>query len=354
MEKQPSDLTIVKEYFPDSAGVLLTFKCNAMCEECCFECGPKNPFTLSEENIKNIIDQITEIESIKFIVWTGGEAFLNYKLLLFSLNYAYKKGLCSRIVSNGFWAKNKDIAKKKLQPLIDRGLVELNISTGDNHQEYISIDNALTAAVSAVELGILAFISVESTGNSLFKEEDIYRHELYKELDKTDYNRNLFQVASTVWVSFHKDKKYTYDYEKPYLPELENGCDGLFQMINVDPKNVALACCGLGVEHINDLQLGKISTQKDSLVNLYNKQKEDFMKQWLYVDGPVKILKKAKEWDSSIEDKTFVHYCQTCAYIFNTPKVQKAIKDNYYKIIDDVQQRFINKIKLNSYLKSLT
>jgi hypothetical protein len=322
-------------------GILLTFKCNAICQECCFECGPRNPFSLSEKDIKNIIDQISEIKTIKFIVWTGGEAFLDYNLLLFSLDYAYKKGLSSRIVSNGFWAKSKDVAKQKLKPLIDRGLVELNVSTGDNHQKYISIDAALTAAVSAVELGILGFISVESTGDALFKPEDIYKHELYKELRKTNYNRNLLQVAATVWVSFHKDIEYTYLYEKPYLPELENGCDGLFQMINVDPKNVALACCGLGVEHIKDLQLGKITTQEKSLVNLYDEQKSDFMKQWLYVDGPVKILKKAKEWDPSIEDITFVHFCQTCAYMFNTPKVQNAIKEHFTEVIENVQKRFI-------------
>ncbi|HCT9166896.1 radical SAM protein [Enterococcus faecalis] len=354
MEILPSDLIIVKNYYPDSAGILLTFKCNAMCEECCFECGPKNPFTLTKEKIKNIIDQLTKMKSVKFIVWTGGEAFLNYNLLLFALDYAYRKGLHSRIVSNGFWAKNKNIAKRKLQPLIERGLTELNISTGDNHQEYVSIDNALTAAISAVELGILAFISVEATGNSSFKEKDIYDHDLYKELEKTDYNRELFQIASTVWVSFHKDKKYTYNYEKPYMPELENGCDGLFQMINIDPKNIELACCGLSVEYIKELQLGDICEKDNTLINLYNTQKEDFMKQWLYIDGPIRILQKVKEWDDSIENKTFVHFCQTCAYIFNTPKIQKVIKENYTEIYEDVQKRFVNKIKLNMYLNELT
>lgn len=348
-----SDIVLVRDFYPNSAGILLTFKCNAMCEECCFECGPKNPFALTKENIKNVIDQISEMESINFIVWTGGEAFLNYNLLLFSLEYAHKRGLRSRIVSNGFWARNKDVAKTKLKPLIDRGLIELNISTGDNHQEYIPVERALTAAISAVELGILAFVSVESTSSSTFKVDDVYKHELYTELEKTDYDRSLFRAASTVWVSFHKDKKYSYDYDTPPMPELENGCDSLYQMINVDPKNQALSCCGLAVEHISELQLGKVTTEQNSLRNLYNQQKEDFMKQWLYVDGPITILQKAKQWDPTIESVKFVHFCQTCAYIFNNPKVQKAIKENYTEIIEDVQKRFVSKIKLSSYLKGI-
>jgi hypothetical protein len=75
------------------------------------------------------------------------------------------------------------------------------------------------------------------------------------------------------------------------------------------------------------------------------------MKQWLYVDGPVRILEQVKKWDANIEAPNFVHYCQTCAFIYNSPEIQKVIKSNYKTILSDVQKRFVNKMKLNSILR---
>lgn len=52
------------------------------------------------------------------------------------------------------------------------------------------------------------------------------------------------------------------------------------------------------------------------------------MKQWLYVDGPVRILRKVKEWNTDIEEPKFFHFCQTCAYIFNNDQVKQTILEN--------------------------
>lgn len=76
------------------------------------------------------------------------------------------------------------------------------------------------------------------------------------------------------------------------------------------------------------------------------------MKQWLYVDGPVRILRKVKEWNADIEEPKFFHFCQTCVYIFNNDQVKQTILENYLEIFDDVQTRFINKIKLKGMMQS--
>lgn len=345
------DIEIVANYYPSSASIILTFKCNAMCAECCFECGPKNPFSLSKENIVNIIDRVVETNSVKFLVWTGGEAFLNYDLLLFSMKYARTKGIYSRVVSNGFWATTKEKAKQKLIPLVEAGLAELNISTGDNHQEYISFDRVMNGTVAAVELGILGVISVEKTKNSIFTIDHIFEHPLYKKLNESEYNSDLFKAVSSIWVSFHNDQQYEYDSVHLNSPELSNGCDNIFSMFVVDPRNRGLSCCGITVEYIDELQLGNITSEKNSLKRIFDTQKSDFMKQWLFVDGPVKILKQVKKWNPQIDSPKFYHFCQTCAYIFNNQDVKETILENYTDIIDDVQNRFVQKIKLKSMIK---
>lgn len=77
---------------------------------------------MAQEDIKSTIGRILEIPSINFLVWTGGEVFLK-----FGISYATKKGIRSRIVSNGFWTQTVEKAKKKLTPLVVSGLSELNI-----------------------------------------------------------------------------------------------------------------------------------------------------------------------------------------------------------------------------------
>ncbi len=60
----------------------------------------------------------------------------------------------SRVVSNGFWATSYEAAIKKLAPLVNAGLTELNISTGDNHQVYVPFENVVNGLRAAYELGI--------------------------------------------------------------------------------------------------------------------------------------------------------------------------------------------------------
>lgn len=232
------------------------------------------------------------------------------------------------------------------------GLSELNISTGDNHQEYIPFDRVMNAAVAGVELGLVSVITVEKTSNSIFKLDDVYNHNLYIELSKNQEKLDRFKALSTVWVSFHEDQKYEYDSDMVDLPEIANGCDNLFSMAVVDPQSQALSCCGISVEYVKELQLGEVTSKPNSLKELYDLQKYDFMKQWLYVDGPVKILRQVKKWNPNIKVPKFYHFCQTCAYIFNSEQVKQTILENYDEIIDTVQIRFVNKIRLKQLMQN--
>ncbi|EMF0060614.1 radical SAM protein [Enterococcus hirae] len=347
-----SDLKIesVKKYYPKSAGIIMTFACNAKCAECCFECSPQNPVFLKKEDIQNIIDRIAEIPTINFIVWTGGEVFFYYNLLKFGISYAFEKGIKSRVVSNGYWASSQEKAKKKLVPLVENGLVELNISTGDNHQEYISFERVMNAILAGIDLGVFSVVTVEKTANSKFKLEDVYKSNQYLKIIQLK-KQSLFKAMSTVWVSFHEDQKYTYDSSKLNLPEIVNGCDNLFSMVVADPHKQALSCCGISVEYIDEFQLGEITSEKNSLKKLYDLQKYDFMKQWVYVDGPIKIMEKVKKWNPAIKEPQFFHYCQICAYIFNDNLIKETIFENYHEILEDVQNRFINKIYMKTLLR---
>lgn len=336
----------INDYLPDNAAVILSDKCTASCKECCFSCTPFKNNTLTNDEVFSFIDGISSFKTLKYIVWTGGEAFLLGNRLAECLEYAKNKGLYSRIVTNGYWATNHSQANKKLEVLKQAGLCELNLSTGDNHQEFVSIDRVMTAALESLRLGINTVISIETTKYSKFKENDIYLHPLYESIQVEKLDEKLTLLNAT-WVSFHKDEKYSYDSIEQ--KEVEYGCNNLYNFIGLNLKNEIVFCCGLTLEYIPEMKLGKDSG--DKIKEAYDKQKNDFIKRWLFVSGPINILKQAIEWDDSIVAPKFAHHCQTCAYIFQNDKVRQSIINNYKTIEGDINSKFANKMKLNTILK---
>ncbi|EMF0110827.1 radical SAM protein, partial [Enterococcus hirae] len=195
---------------PTNAAIITSYKCNAQCKECCFGCSPFQKINTNLKDYTTFIDSVIKYKSVKFIVWTGGEATLLKEELLLAIKYAKSKGLFSRLVTNGVWASNYDRANKFLKNLRDNGVMEISFSTGDNHLEFVPLDRVMTGALACIENGIRCTISVESTKHSKFKQEHLFLHELYQKIENHP-NKELFSSISSTWVSFHKDTIYEYN-----------------------------------------------------------------------------------------------------------------------------------------------
>ncbi|MCH4171350.1 MAG: radical SAM protein [Lactobacillus sp.] len=337
----------IKDFTPTNAAVILSNKCSAACRECCFGCNPRKDTTLTNEEIFNFVDEVVATTNARFIVWTGGEAFMLGERLCEVLDYAQQRGLPSRIVSNGYWATSSNVAKQRLTKLKLSGLRELNLSTGDNHQEWVTIEKVLTAARESLRLGINTVVSIETTKHSHFKEKDLRQHPIYQSIENEGLDNRL-EIVNAAWVSFHRDQEY--EYEDIDDAEINNGCDHLFKFIGLNPKSELVACCGLTVDYIPEMNLGKFN-QDSKLKQAYDQQKDDFMKRWLFVAGPINIMRMVKQWDKTIQIPKFAHYCQTCAYIFQSEDIRQCILTNFSSIKDEINQKFENKIKINEELK---
>lgn len=77
---------------PSKGVIVPTFRCTAECKECCFECSPSIQKRLSWSDIKEFIDEVANFESIKILVWSGGECFLLGEELRKGIEYAKEKG----------------------------------------------------------------------------------------------------------------------------------------------------------------------------------------------------------------------------------------------------------------------
>ena len=67
----------------------------------------------------------------------------------------------------------------------------------------------------------------------------------------------------------------------------------------------------------------------------------DFMKIWLYVEGPEKILSWANTKDQTIDwEWKYAHICHSCLAIFNDQKVRKVVKEHYLEKVDEILLKY--------------
>ena len=148
---------------------ITTYTCTSACKNCCFQCSPKRKEKLTVDEMKQYIDASIESYSrLKLMVLTGGEPFIYGKKIEDIIQHASKAGLMTRIVSNGFWAKNYDSAYKRIQSLKEAGLTEINFSTGDDHLEFVPIKTIKNGALASLRQGMTVVINVEAAQDRKF------------------------------------------------------------------------------------------------------------------------------------------------------------------------------------------
>ncbi|MCI0374432.1 hypothetical protein [Lacticaseibacillus paracasei] len=329
---------------PKTAAILITYQCVAQCDECCFACNPHlTGTTVSLAEIKQFLNVISKIKTIKVVVFSGGECFIEFDILKQAIKYANSLGFSTRCVSNGYWAPTLDIAEKKIGLLAQAGLNELNLSTGDSHQKFVPVRRVLYATIASLRAHLVTCISVETNKNKLFTVEDFKSHPLYKEYIKgTEFEKRLM-VMPTVWVSFHTDNIYDFEYESI---KKDDGCTGVFDTVGLEPRTGIIGCCGLTVNNIPEMHFGKL---KDiDLPEVLAAQYTDFLKIWIFVDGPEKIVKTASKWANENPPK-FAHKCLYCAYLYNNQHLKDIILSNISSVKDDVLDRYYKKCLVFNY-----
>ncbi len=329
---------------PSSLTFLTTYRCTAACAECCFQSSPGNPGRMLElAECTGIIDQAAEsFSSLRLVVFSGGECFLMGEALMRAIAHAVGKGFLTRCVTNGYWGKERSHAARMAGALAVAGLKEINFSTGDDHQCFVPVQAVVHAALECARRGIRTLIVVEGHSRSKFRLQDLLRHpDLLEFIGREPGAANL-QLLQNVWIPFNTDRVI----EHPDILELrhrareggETGCNQILHNLVVTPDLQLASCCGLTLEYIDELKLGRI---QDNLRGLFEAQTDDFIKLWLYTDGPNKILEFVREKNPSIATgRHVVHPCQACALMFNDGEVKREISRRYMEVFDDVMFKF--------------
>ena len=322
---------------PVSLTILATYKCTAQCRECCFESSPYLTQRLSFEQILHrITEAVRSFPLLKLICFSGGECFLLGDDLDRAVAHATQLGMNTRCVSNGYWALTMERAKARILSLKQSGLTELNISTGDEHQSFVPFDRVVNAAIASANAGVTTLIVNEGSREAKFTKKEMMGHPRLKHFIETSASSRNLRLMENVWMSFHDDHAVTHE---DSIYGVSGGCQNILANIVATPDGQLASCCGLTMEHIPEMKLG--SGDNHDYAARYLSQLNDFMKIWIAVDGPKKILDFAISKNPSIKPaRRAAHICEACVQIYKDALVQATLEEHYGEIIGDVMMRF--------------
>ena len=328
---------------PTHLTILPTYRCTAACEQCCFESDPHIKGRIPIERILDYIDQAaSDFPTLKLVVFSGGECFLLRRDLDRAIARATSRDLATRCVTNGYWATSKRAASLRIGPLYEAGLTELNFSTGDDHQKYVPFDFVVHGATTAAEFGLDALIAVEGCREARFTMEKALGHAGLNNFLTSSPARRKLTLMNNIWIPFRGRSTITQAdglYRTEDRLQRFQGCDNVLENIVLTPHEQIASCCGLTFEHIPEMKLG--SARRHRMRDLYDDQMNDFIKIWLRVEGPEKILHFATKKDASLRfPRDATHPCQTCAGLFLDRRVQRVLKKHYLEKVPEVMFRY--------------
>jgi len=326
---------------PTVATILASYNCTAACEHCCFDSHPGIKQRLSRSEILDFIGAARKFTTMRLIVFSGGECFLLGDDLVAAVQHAKSLGLRTRCVTNGYWARTEKAATARLVELKAAGLDELNVSTGDFHQKYVPQRSVVNGAVAGVKLDIPTVIMIEMQKVRGVTARSFMRDPRIAALHKTQ-KAGMLRMVESPWMPMSADKVI----EQPrgravdrFNVDRRKGCRSVLTTLVMTPTHKVGICCGLTREHIPELHLD--FNGGATLREAYEDAAADFMRIWLFVEGPDRILAWAATKDQGIEwEGRYAHHCQSCLALFNTPRVRQVIRDHYHEKVSEVLMRY--------------
>jgi hypothetical protein len=272
------------------------------------------------------------------VAFTGGEATLALDIVLAGVAQAKALGMATRLVTNGWWADTDDGADSVLRRLRAAGLDELNLSTGDQHARFVPVSSVIRAAVKALALRFRSLcIMVEVTDTSIIRKEQILRDEEFQRAHINHAAADVHVIESP-WMPLRPDRRRSYP--DGYLLNRKNvalktGCTSCLTTTTVQADGRIAACCGIGMRTVPELQVGRVEIT--SLREADQAAADDFLKRWIRLDGPEKILAWAADIDPEIDwENMYAHKCHACLRLYKDDRVRSVIQHHHQEKFADV------------------
>lgn len=301
--------------FIGKLAIVMTDKCSAACDMCCFGCSPQGKRTLSNELMKDVIRQASEIDGVRSVGFTGGDPFMVYDQLLECSAYAKSLGLRSTVNTNGFWGRNEKKALEMLTALKAAGVEALSFSADRHHQQYVPIEDLKAAMRLTSAVGMKSDISIMETAHSddIVQMTEALRPEIYQ---ASVVNHPMLPVGSAL------EKVQEGEFIR-YFESKDARCT-FFGMVQLNFDGNYYMCCSQFCREIPRINLG--SAKEVPLKDLERRITSD---DYLYV-----MLRRGLAWYIDLARQLgyeipqyLCSACHCCYYVFRNQKLLDEIKD---------------------------
>jgi MoaA/NifB/PqqE/SkfB family radical SAM enzyme len=133
--------------------LLLTYQCTFECDHCFVWGSPRQTGTMTLRTIRHVLREATRLGSVEWIYFEGGEPTLFYPVLVQAVEDAKTLGFRVGIVSNAYWATDRDDAETTLRPFAGK-VEDLSLSSDLYHSDERLSQQARDARAAAESLGI--------------------------------------------------------------------------------------------------------------------------------------------------------------------------------------------------------
>ncbi|MFZ8812006.1 MAG: radical SAM/SPASM domain-containing protein [Pyrobaculum sp.] len=292
-------------FFVTSIVFLYTYKCNFKCRHCSIGSGPQHNSVLPINYVDKAIREASEVASIQVIAFSGGEPTLFPKHLEFGIRLSSELGLIPRLVTNAWWARSLEVARRYVKKWRELGLEELNISFDDFHLEYLQLfggeQNVVNAVKAALEEGLRVAISVTKTYKSRITGKYL-RKFLGEYADKVIIVEDFISPTGRASPLFDETGKE--------LPPI-GGCAYTGSEISIHPNGDVAFCCGHIITDPASAWFTRVGDiTKEHLWDVVDRIQRNVLIWYIRFIGPHVLVKKFNEEE---EAKHICHACHLLA-----------------------------------------
>lgn len=297
---------------------MFTERCNARCRHCSV------PRFMHEEQDMPLGDAFRYIEEFAAlsrkensftIGLTGGEAFLRYPDLLAVTRYAKEKGAAHvTCVTNGFWGKDRAMARRWVTELHNSGMDCLCFSLGDFHQEYILLDSVLSAFTVCREVGLRLAIKCVVTRHTR------RLHQVLGDLGDLLLNADV-RVQEIACVPQGRAAKEIPQGElllQEGIPQ--EPCPGLVSLTTL-PDGTTFPCCGGG--WTQRLVVG--NARAEPIADLMSRARNKPLFAALQDKGPAFFVSYFAEAGFPLPQEGYANSCHLCMAILDHPQAERIL-----------------------------
>ena len=133
--------------------ILLTYRCLSECDHCFVWGSPNQSGVFQLRQLYGVLDQASQVASIRSIYFEGGEPFLFYPILLEGVRAAAARGFTVGLVTNGYWGTSAEDALVWLEPMAGL-LSDVSVSTDLLHSDEMVSPESRSILAACEQLSI--------------------------------------------------------------------------------------------------------------------------------------------------------------------------------------------------------